>query len=121
MLTLFAMEGLEMNENPQVNRQLRTKGSTGTTVVMGFVLGALVGAGMALLLAPETGKDTRKRLVATGRRWSAAARSTFQNARDTANDLKQDAMSAVEAGREAFEENPKPQGPYPSSRIERNV
>jgi len=111
-----------MNENPQVNRRVTgTTGSTGATVAMGFVLGALVGAGMALLVAPGTGKDTRKRLVATGRRWSAAARSTFQNARDTASDLKQDAMSAVEAGREAFEENRKSQEPSPASRIERKV
>jgi gas vesicle protein len=116
------MEGLKVNENPQVNRQVNgTAGGTGATVVMGFVLGALVGAGMALLLAPGTGKDTRGRLVATGRRWGGAARSTFKHARDTANDLKQDAMSAVEAGRDAFEESQKSHDPYTTSRIERKV
>jgi gas vesicle protein len=112
------MEDLKVNENPQVNG---TAGGAGATVVRGFVLGALVGAGMALLLSPGNGKDNRRRLVAAGRRWGGAARSTFKQAREAANDLKQDAMSALEAGRDAFEESQKSHGPFPSSRIDREV
>ena len=104
-----------MNENPQVNGTSRGAGSS---VAMGFVVGALVGAGIALLLAPGTGKETRQRLADAGRRWGRAARSKLDQARATANDLNQDAKSALEAGREAFEHGQKSHEPHPSSRTE---
>jgi gas vesicle protein len=93
-----------MRENPNVNG---TWPGAGPSAAMGFVLGALVGAGIALLLAPGTGKETRHRLADAGRRWGGAARSKFDQVRDTANDLKQDAKAALEAGREAFEQSSK--------------
>ena len=102
------MEGQTVNENPQVNGTSRGAGST---VAMGFVLGALVGAGIALLLAPGTGKETRRRLADAGRRWGSAARSKLDQARNAANDLKQDAKSALKAGREAFEHGQKSHEP----------
>jgi gas vesicle protein len=104
-----------MNENPQVNNASRGAGSS---AAMGFVLGALVGAGIALLLAPGTGKETRRRIANAGRRWGDAARTKFDQARDVANDFKQDARSALEAGREAFEHGQKSREPYPGSRTE---
>jgi gas vesicle protein len=52
------------------------------TVVAGFLLGALVGAGAALLLAPASGDDTRDRLKQTGRRVRGAVRDTLDGARD---------------------------------------
>jgi gas vesicle protein len=85
---------------------------------MGFVLGALVGAGIALLLTPGTGKENRRRLADAGRRWGLAARSKFDQARDTAHDLKQDVKSALEAGRDAFEHGQKSREPLPPSRTE---
>jgi gas vesicle protein len=93
-----------MNENSQFNGGSR---GAGPSAAMGFVLGAVIGAGIALLLAPGTGKETRQRLADAGRRWGGAARSKFDQVRDTANDLKQDAKSALEAGREAFERGQK--------------
>jgi gas vesicle protein len=93
-----------MNENPQI---IGISRDAVTSVAMGFVLGAVVGAGVALLLAPGTGQQTRRRLADAGRRWGNAARSKFDQARDTANDLRQDAESALQAGREAFEHGPK--------------
>ena len=104
-----------MNENPQVHA---TPGRAGSSVAVGFVLGALVGAGIALLLAPEAGKEARRRLADAGRRWGGAARGKLDQARDTVNDLKQEAKSALEAGREAFEHEQKPQEPRPVSRAE---
>jgi len=33
----------------------------GTSSVVGFMLGAVIGAGIALLMAPDSGRETRKR------------------------------------------------------------
>ena len=85
-----------MNENQQVN------GTSPGTVAIGFVLGALVGAGIALLMAPGTGRETRRRIVDTGRRLGGEARSKLDEARAAADDLKQEARSALKAGREAI-------------------
>jgi gas vesicle protein len=104
--------------NPQVND---TPGGAGSSAVLGFVLGAVLGAGIALLLAPRSGKETRQRLADTGRRWGNAARDTVHQALDTANDLKEDAKSALAAGREAFEETRQSHEPRPGSRTERKT
>jgi gas vesicle protein len=69
---------------------------------MGFALGAVVGAGLALLLAPDSGKRTRQRLASTARRWSENAEHTIDQARDTVAELGTDASSALKAGQEAF-------------------
>ena len=89
-----------MNENSQIDGTPRTAGSS---VATGFVLGAMVGAGITLLLAPETGKQTRQRLTDAGRRWRGAARHKLDQARDIAHELKDDAKSALEAGRGTLE------------------
>jgi gas vesicle protein len=109
------MEGLKVNENPQVNS---TPGGAGSAIAMGFVLGAVVGAGIALLLAPGSGRETRGRLADAGRRWGGAALDKLDQARTTVGDLKQDAKSALEAGREAFEQGQKAHGSRPAPRTE---
>jgi gas vesicle protein len=47
-------------------------GNGGGTLT-GFLLGAVVGAGIALLLAPSPGGDTRKKLGETARRLGSRA------------------------------------------------
>jgi gas vesicle protein len=47
--------------------------------ITGFALGALAGAALAMILAPQTGEDTRDLLV-------AKAREAGERARDTAGD-----------------------------------
>jgi gas vesicle protein len=90
-----------MNEYPQA------KGTSGNAVAVGFLLGAIIGAGAALLLAPGSGTETRRRLADVGRRLGGEARRALDQANDAANGLKQDANSALAAGREAFEHSPK--------------
>jgi gas vesicle protein len=74
--------------------------------VIGFAIGALVGGGIALLLAPASGARTRRRIGVTARRWSRDARDTFDEARDNvteaASSLEEGVRSAVEAGKDAF-------------------
>ena len=43
-------------------------GGNGGINLAGFLLGALVGAGLALLLAPAPGGETRKKVADTARR-----------------------------------------------------
>ena len=101
----------------------RGTSNTGLTL-MGFALGAVVGAGLALLLAPASGKRTRQRLASTARRWSTDAGHTIDEARDAmghtideardamghtidqtrdaVTELGTDAKSALQAGKDAF-------------------
>jgi gas vesicle protein len=60
--------------------------------VLGFLVGAATGAAVALLIAPQSGKRTRRQL-----------KKVVATARDTAGtrmgDLTDDVRSALEAGR----------------------
>ena len=76
----------------------RDTSNTGPALV-GFALGAVIGAGLALLLAPASGKRVRGQIATATRRWSKDTRGTLDHAGET---LGEDARSAVEAGREAF-------------------
>ena len=78
-------------------------GSNAGMTLMGFALGAVVGAGLALLLAPESGKKTRQRLTSTARQWTQRAEDTIDQARDTVAELGADAQSALKAGQDAFQ------------------
>ena len=53
--------------------------SSGPGFVVGFVLGMIAGAALAMILAPQSGEDTRDLLV-------AKAREAGERARDTAGD-----------------------------------
>jgi gas vesicle protein len=66
--------------------------SSGT---LGFLLGAIVGASVALLWAPASGAETRRRL-------SHTARESMGRAKDTVNHLREDTRDAIQAGRDAM-------------------
>lgn len=70
--------------------------------LMGFWVGAVVGAGIALLLAPAKGEDTRHRLGDAAKKLGRDAKHTFGRAGDAVNSLKEDAKGAIESGKEAF-------------------
>ena len=86
-----------MNDAPDT----RGTSNAGMTLI-GFALGAVIGAGLALLMAPASGKRTRQRLASTARRWSENAGDTIDQARATVADLGTDAESAIKAGKDAF-------------------
>lgn len=69
----------------------------------GFLVGLAVGAGIALLMAPASGSDTRRRLGETAKRLGKDAQEGIGNAKDKMHDLADDAKSVVESGRKAFQ------------------
>lgn len=86
-----------------MNDGLNSSGSSNLgATLFGFALGAVVGAGLALLLAPESGKKTRERLASTAQRLGKSAGETFDQARETVAEFGSDAKSAIKAGQEAF-------------------
>lgn len=78
----------------------------GSNSAMAFVLGTVIGAGVALLFAPATGTETRRRIKETSRRWSTNVKDGIKEGVDQTRgrigDLKQDARAAMHAGRDAF-------------------
>ena len=80
----------------------------------GFVMGALVGAGVALLMAPAAGSDTRRRLRQTAQRWKEQAGHKLEEAQTTIGEIRDDAKSALDAGREAYSRNRQQRNPTPT-------
>ena len=70
-----------MNDHSYLNDVPRGGTGTGITVA-GFVVGALVGAGVALLLAPGPGNETRRKLGETARRLGSAAGDAVNKGRE---------------------------------------
>ena len=81
----------------------RDDGGAGT-VVIAFVLGAVTGAAVALLMAPTTGEETRRLLAQRAREGRERASEAARQARDFASRQKQTFSSAIERGREAYEQ-----------------
>jgi len=80
-------------------------GVRGTSAVAGFVVGAVIGAGLALLLAPATGTDTRRRLGDVARKVRDSASDRIGSVREGIDHLKSDAKSAIDGGREAYRQS----------------
>ena len=89
-------------------------GYSAGSVLLSFLLGGLVGAGVALLLAPRSGKETRDRIkhLAEDARERAEdyveqvkgkVTSSFEKGKDFFQERKSILTSAVEAGKEAYE------------------
>jgi gas vesicle protein len=68
------------------------------TGVVPFLVGLAVGAGVALLFAPQTGEKTRRDIARAGRRAQLRARELAGDLRDKAEDTYADARARVEEG-----------------------
>ena len=73
--------------------------ANGVSFLLVFIVGAVLGAGIALLTAPESGQRTRRRVhrVATGVKASAG-----DQLEDLAEDVKRRVDDAVTATRQRF-------------------
>ena len=74
------------------------------TVVVAFILGAVTGAAVALLMAPTTGDEMRRMLGEKAREGRTRANEAAQHGREFFNRQRQHLSSAVERGREAYDQ-----------------
>lgn len=83
------------------------------SVFLGFVMGAAIGGGIALLTAPRTGKETRERIREGAEDFEALVKETTADAearlrkavadtKDLLQKKQEQLRSAVEAGKEAM-------------------
>lgn len=75
--------------------------------VGGFLLGALIGAGVALLFAPRAGTETREELRAGVTRLRERAEDTVRNLQDSVTDtvgsVRSEVNERISVAREAFD------------------
>jgi len=72
-------------------------GYSAGSMFLSFLLGGVVGAALALLLAPQSGRETRTRI-------KDFAEGVKEKVKDYAEDIKEKVTSSVEKGKELFEE-----------------
>ena len=76
--------------------------NNGGSMVGGFLLGAVVGAGLALIFAPMPGDETRRHLGQAARKLKQGAGSQLDHVKDAVKGGAHDVQSALEAGRDVF-------------------
>lgn len=74
------------------------------TIITAFVLGAVTGAAVALLVAPATGDDMRRILGDRAREGAEKASDAARQAREFAEHQRGTLATAIEKGREAYQQ-----------------
>jgi gas vesicle protein len=82
----------------------RDDSSAAGTVIVAFVLGAVTGAAVALLMAPASGEETRRVLGDKAREGRERAEEAARHGREYINRQRDTLNSAIERGREAYEQ-----------------
>jgi len=81
-----------------------SKDSSGSSVMIAFVVGALTGAAVALLFAPASGEETRDYLGKKAREGQDKAREAMEQGREYYERQREHLTTAVDRGREAFQQ-----------------
>ena len=93
----------------------RDDGSAAGSVIVAFVLGAVTGAAVALLMAPASGEETRRMLGEKAKEGRERAEEAARQGRDFVSRQRENLQSAIDRGREAYEQartgGVRPQGP----------
>jgi gas vesicle protein len=82
----------------------RNDGGAAGTIVVAFVLGAVTGAAVALLMAPTTGEEMRRLIGEKAREGADRASDAARQGRDLVNRGRETLSSAIDRGREAYEQ-----------------
>jgi gas vesicle protein len=83
---------------------MSNNGSSAGSVLVAFALGAIAGAAVALLYAPATGEETRRRLSTKARDGRRKAETIAREGREFLQRQRENLSAAVERGRETFEQ-----------------
>jgi len=67
----------------------------GRSFAAGLVLGALIGAGVTLLFAPQSGEETRRLIRRRAKRFARDARDRYEDLKDRARDVRDRAQKAI--------------------------
>jgi len=78
-------------QDPTVGSERRSGGGIGI-----FALGVVIGAGLALLYAPQSGDATRRKVARGARRMRRKVRDLVEVAEDTAQDAARSTREALE-------------------------
>ena len=79
-------------------------GSSTGSVFVAFMLGAIAGAAVALLYAPASGEETRRKLAEKAREGRDRAEALAREGREMFERNRDNIAEAVERGREAFDQ-----------------
>ena len=74
------------------------------SVMIAFVVGAMAGAAVALLLAPASGEETREYLGKKARDGTDKAREAMDQGREYYEHQRKNLVTAVDRGRDAFQQ-----------------
>jgi gas vesicle protein len=80
-------------------RDYQNADSNGGGFMVGLFTGALIGAGIGLLLAPKSGAELRKKLMSRAGELADTVEQAYGHATETVGDL---AQRGTEAGREVY-------------------
>jgi len=83
---------------------MSNNGNSGGSFAVAFLLGAVAGAAVALLYAPASGEDTRRRLAEKARQGRERAQEAVRDGREFVERQRDRVVEAAERGREAFEQ-----------------
>jgi len=75
-----------------------------SSILVPFLVGGLVGAGVALLLAPKSGKELRKDIKDLASDTREKVTTTIDKGKDLYEETKSAVMNAIEAGKTAYTE-----------------
>ena len=81
----------------------RDDGGAAGTVLVAFMLGAITGAAVALLLAPSSGEETRRILSEKAKEGRDKASDAAKQGREFLNRQRDTVRSAIDRGREAYD------------------
>jgi gas vesicle protein len=79
-------------------------GRKGSSMVVPFLVGSLVGAGIALLMAPKSGRETRADIKDLAEKAKDKIASTVERGKELYKDSTTALTDAIEAGKAAYTE-----------------